>query len=82
MAARRQRTRREHAAANVRLIFGEDLEADETAINEDGITNLDVINEVAIIHINGADFFAVIAFGPGFDGEVKNFSDPKLERYR
>jgi hypothetical protein len=61
VAARSELTGREHAAADVGVVFFQHLEADEAVVDEDGVADLDVVDEVLVIDVDRADFLGVFA---------------------
>jgi hypothetical protein len=61
VAARGEGAGGEHAAADVGVILREHLEADEAVVHQHGVADLDVVDEVLVVHVDGADLLDVLA---------------------
>jgi hypothetical protein len=82
MAAGFQFARDEHAATDARGIFFEDFEAEEAVIDEDRVADLDVVDEVLVVHVDGTDFLgpaAAFRAHAGAHGEVEDLADFELD---
>ncbi len=82
VAARREMPRRQHAAADVGVVLLHHLEADQAVVDQDGVADLDVGDEIAVVDVDRADLDGVLAFRAGLDGEVEDLARPQLDGHR
>ena len=77
MPARTQLAGNEHTAADAGLILGQHLELQESVVDEHGVADVDVLDQVLVIDVDGAN---LLGAGAGLDGEVEDFARFQLDR--
>ncbi len=74
VAAGFQLAGREHAATDVGVLFFQDLQADEAVVHQHGVADLDVVDQIAVVHVHRAHLLGVVAGRAGLYGKVKNLA--------
>ncbi len=77
--ARGELAGREHFATDVAVVALQHLEPQQAAIHEDDVADLDVVDQILVVDVDGADFLAALACPAGAHGEIENLARLQLD---